>query len=262
MEQGHYTLAMTTASATAGQEAIAAARVDLAAAFRAAALHGFNEGIDNHFSLAVPGRDDLFLLNRFGPHWSEIRASDILTIDLDGNVVDGEGEWETTAFMIHRGAHRARPSARCVFHTHMPYATALSMVPRGLDTRASQNSMAFHGRITALPYGGLADGAAEGDRIGQAIGDNVSVVMLQNHGVLVIGEDVADAWQKLYFLERACQTQVLALSTGQDLLQVSEEIAVRTADRFERDSFGASELFAAERRRLDRENPGYELKSA
>jgi len=250
---------MTTASATAGPEALAAARVDLAAAFRAAALHGFNEGIDNHFSLAVPGRDDLFLLNRFGPHWSEIRASDILTIDLDGNVVDGEGEWETTAFMIHRGAHRARPTARCVFHTHMPHATALSMVPGGLDTRASQNSMYFHGRIASLPYGGLADGEDEGDRIGTAIGDDVSVVMLENHGVLVIGESVADAWQKLYFLERACQTQVLAMSTGQPLLQVSEEIAVRVADSWERDEYGISELFAAERRRLDRENPGYQL---
>jgi ribulose-5-phosphate 4-epimerase/fuculose-1-phosphate aldolase len=250
---------MTTASATTGTTAIAAARVDLAASFRAAALHGFNEGIDNHFSLAVPGRDDLFLLNRFGPHWSEIRASDILTIDLDGNVVDGEGEWETTAFMIHRGAHRARPTARCVFHTHMPYATALSMVPGGLDTRASQNAMYFHGRIATLPYGGLADGASEGDRIGEAIGDNVSVFMLESHGVLVIGEDVADAWQKLYFLERACQTQVLAMSTGRELIQVPEEIAARVAGGWEGDAFGTAELFAAERRRLDRENPGYEL---
>jgi len=250
---------MTTASATSSPEALAAARVDLAAAFRAAALHGFNEGIDNHFSLAVPGRDDLFLLNRFGPHWSELRASDILTIDLDGNVVDGDGEWETTAFMIHRGAHRARPTARCVFHTHMPYATALSMVPGGLDTRASQNAMNFHGRIATLAYGGLADGSEEGDRIGQAIGDNVSVVMLESHGVLVIGETVAEAWQNLYFLERACQTQVLAMSTGQELIQVPEQIAVRNAQAWERDAFGADELFAAERRRLDRENPGYDL---
>src|SRR3954449_6609803 len=85
------------------------AKVDLAAALRAAALHGFNEGIDNHLSLAVPGRDDLFLLNRYGPHWSEIRPADILTVNVDGALVDGEGEWETTAFVIHRAVHRARP---------------------------------------------------------------------------------------------------------------------------------------------------------
>ena len=117
-------------------EVLRQAKIDLAAALRAAALYGFNEGIDNHFSCAVPGRDDLFLLNRYGPHWSELCASDILTVDCDGNVVDGDGEWEMTAFMIHRGAHRARPDARCVLHTHMPYATALSSTEDGFDTDA------------------------------------------------------------------------------------------------------------------------------
>src|SRR3954447_24319921 len=107
------------------QDLLRQARIDLAAAFRAAALHGYNEGIDNHFSYAVPGRDDLFLLNRYGPHWSEMRPSDLLTVNVDGELVEGEGEWETTAFMIHRAVHRSRPDARCVFHTHMPYATAL-----------------------------------------------------------------------------------------------------------------------------------------
>src|SRR6185503_19754898 len=159
-------------------DVIRQAKIDLAACFRAAAMHGFNEGIDNHFSLAVPGRDDLFLLNRYGPHWSELRASDILTIDLDGNVVDGEGEWEMSAFLIHRGVHQARATARCVFHTHMPYATAV-----------------------ALTSGGFADAADEGGRIGAAVKDDITVVMMENHGVLVIGQDVADAWHKLYFLE-------------------------------------------------------------
>ena len=123
------------------------AKIDLAAALRAAALYGYNEGIDNHFSFAVPGSDDLFLLNPYGPDWSELTASDILTVDGEGVVVDGRGEWEVTAFMIHRGAHRARPSARCVFHTHMPFATAVSATAGGFDTRLSQNSMGFHGHV-------------------------------------------------------------------------------------------------------------------
>jgi len=148
---------MATISQTAPDaDLVVQAKVELAAAFRAAALHGFNEGIDNHLSLAVPGRDDLFLLNRYGPHWSEIRPADILTVNVDGALVDGEGEWETTAFVIHRAVHRARPDARCVLHTHMPYATALSMTEAGLETRASQNAMYFHGRVARLPYGGLA----------------------------------------------------------------------------------------------------------
>jgi len=234
------------------------ARVELAAALRAAALYGFNEGIDNHFSFAVPGSDDLFLLNPFGPDWSELTASDILVVDGEGNVVDGDGEWEVTAFMIHRGAHRARPSARCVFHTHMPWATAVSSVEGGFDTTLSQSAMGFHGRVSTLAYGGLARAADEGDRIGAAVDDDTIVVMLENHGVLVIGSDVAEAWQRLYFLERACQVQVLAHSTGRPVIAVSDEIARRTGDNFVRDHEAAVKLFASVRRRLDRESPGYD----
>jgi ribulose-5-phosphate 4-epimerase/fuculose-1-phosphate aldolase len=247
---------MTTTPAI---DPVTQAKVDLAAALRAAALHGLNEGVDNHFSLAVPGRDDRFLLNRFGPHWSEITASDLITVDLDGEVVEGEGEWELTAFMIHRGVHLARPSARCVLHTHMPYATAVSMTQGGFDTRVSQNSMMFHGRVVSLAYGGFAEAADEGNRIGEAVGDDVSVVMLENHGVLVIGETVAEAWHRLYFLERACQMQVLAQSTGRPLIQVSEELAARTAAQAVADTDNPPALFAAVRRQLDRESPGYQF---
>jgi ribulose-5-phosphate 4-epimerase/fuculose-1-phosphate aldolase len=239
-------------------DTIRQAKVDLAAAFRAAALHGFNEGIDNHFSLAVPGRADLFMLNRFGPHWSEITTDDILTLDLDGNVVDGEGELERTAFVIHRGVHQARADARCVLHTHMPYATAVALTTGGFDTRISQNAMYFHGHTVSLEFGGLADAAEEGVRIGNAIRDGISVAMMENHGVLVIGRDVADAWHKLYFLERASRFQVLAQSTGQNLIRVSEETATSTAAQWEMENEQhAGHLFAAVRRQLDRENPGY-----
>jgi ribulose-5-phosphate 4-epimerase/fuculose-1-phosphate aldolase len=247
---------MTTTPAI---DPVTQARVDLAAALRAAALYGLNEGVDNHFSLAVPGRDDRFLLNRFGPHWSEITASDLLTVDLDGEVVEGDGDWEVTAFMIHRGVHLARPSARCVLHTHMPYATAVSMVDGGLETRVSQNSMMFHGRVVSLEYGGHADAADEGTRIGEAVGDDTWVVMLENHGVLAIGETVAEAWHRLYFLERACQVQVLAQSTGRQLIQVSEELAERTAAQAAADTDNPPTLFAAVRRQLDRESPGYQF---
>jgi ribulose-5-phosphate 4-epimerase/fuculose-1-phosphate aldolase len=247
---------MTTTPAI---DPVTQAKVDLAAALRAAALYGLNEGVDNHFSLALPGRDDRFLLNRFGPHWSEITASDLITVDLEGEVVEGDGDWEVTAFMIHRGVHLARPSARCVLHTHMPYATAVSMIEGGLDTRASQNSMMFHGRVVSLEYGGHADAADEGNRIGDAVGDDTWVLMLENHGVLAIGETVAEAWHRLYFLERACQVQVLAQSTGRPLIQVSEELAARTAGQAATDANNPPTLFAAVRRQLDRESPGYQF---
>jgi len=235
------------------------ARVELAAALRAAALWGYNEGIDNHFSYAVPGRDDLFLLNPYGPDWSELSASDMLASDQEGGVADGDGDWEITAFMIHRGAHRARPSARCVFHTHMPWATAVASTEGGFDTTLSQAAMPFHGHVASLPYGGLAHAADEGDRIGSAVDEQTSVVMLENHGVIVIGSDAAEAWSRLYFLERACQVQILAQSTGQQLIEVPDDIVQRTADQSTHDQVGQGKLFDAVKRRLDRENPGYEL---
>ena len=241
---------MSATSSISPDVAVSAKR-ELAAAFRAAAFHGFNEGIDNHFSLAVPGHDDLFLLNRYGPHWSEISELDILTIDLDGRVVDGEGEWETSAFLIHRGCHQARPSARAVFHTHMPYATALSLTVGGFDSKLSQNAMLFHQRVATLAYGGLVDAAEEGSRFGEVIGDDITVVMLANHGVMVIGVDVADAWQKLYFFERACQVQVLAQSTGQPLIRVSDAIAEHTAMQWLKEAPKAATQFAAVQRIVD-----------
>jgi ribulose-5-phosphate 4-epimerase/fuculose-1-phosphate aldolase len=241
------------------RQTVAEAKVDLAAALRAADAYGLNEGIDNHFSLGVPGRDDLFLINRYGPHWAELCASDMLTVDLDGNIVEGAGEWEPTAFMIHRAVHLSRPDARCVFHTHMPHATALAMTVEGLDTRASQNGMYFHGHVSRLTYGGHADGAEEGMRIAEAVDNTTTVVLMDNHGVLVVGSDVADAWHKLYFLERASRTQLLAQASGQTLARVDEEVAAHTAAQWEREARNAGRLFEAVRRELDRKNPGYEL---
>lgn len=234
---------------------VQAAKVELAAALRAAALYGLNEGIDNHFSLAAPGAGDRFLINRHGPHWSETTADDVLTVDLDGTVVDGPGAEQHAAFAIHRGVHLARRSARCVLHTHMPYATAVSVTEDGLDTTLSQNAMYFHGRVASIDFVGLGDAAEEGLRIGRAVDRDTAVVMLRNHGVMVIGETVAEAWHRLYFLERACRVQVLAQSTGRPLVRVPEAVARSTAANWASGAAAAPALFEAVRRRLDRERP-------
>jgi ribulose-5-phosphate 4-epimerase/fuculose-1-phosphate aldolase len=231
-------------------------KLELATAFRAASLHGFNEGIDNHFSAVVHGTDDRFLLNRYGPDWSEMTGNDLLTIDLEGQLINGIGHWERTAFVIHRAVHRARPDARCVFHTHMPYATALSMTEIGLQTRSHQNAMLFHERVARLSYDGLASAEAEGERIATAVSEGITLVMLDNHGVLVVGSSVPDAWQKLYFLERACQVQILAQSTGSPLILAPSSVAERTARHWSAAS-GAEAQFAALRRAVDRLSPGW-----
>jgi ribulose-5-phosphate 4-epimerase/fuculose-1-phosphate aldolase len=223
------------------------ARLDLATAFRAAARNGLHEGIDNHLSFAVPGSDDLFMLNRFGVHWSEMTPADILVIDFDGNVIDGDGDWEISAFIIHRACHRARSSARAVFHTHMPNATAVACTATGFVDNLSQNALYFRGRHARLQYGGLADAAEEGDRIATAIGGHVTAAFLDNHGVIVVGNDIADAWYKLYMLERACEVQVLAQSTGQPLRVVDVATADATA-AWQADDDRTRKLFDAERR--------------
>ena len=232
------------------EDTLTTARTELATALRAAAHYGFNEGIDNHFSLAVPGRDDRFLLNPFGPHWSELTADDMLTLDLEGTVVDGDGVAELTAFQIHRGVHQARADARCVLHTHMPFATAISLTETGFDTRISQNSMLFHGAVATLPYNGLATGEQEGARMAAAVSSGVRAVFLQNHGVLIIAPTVAEAWRDLYFLERACEVQVLAQSTGQPIVRLSEEIAQTVADQWASQSEHAELTFAAVQRQV------------
>lgn len=240
--------ATQTAVAATDLDAERHARDDLLACLHGAVIHDFHEGIDNHFSLAIPGSVDRFLLNPYGGHWSELRADDLLLIDGAGNVI-GDGEAETTAFFLHSRLHRARPDARCVLHAHMPYATAVSVLADGFDTRLSQNAMKFQGRVAwAEPYNGRIVDAAEGDRLAAMAAGGARVVFLANHGVLVIAESAAHAWWDLYFLERACQVQVLAAGAG-ELRRVPEAVAAMTAEQFEEErDDGAPRLLAAVQR--------------
>jgi len=209
--------------------ALRRARVDLAACFRMAARLGLEEGICNHFSALVPGRDDLFLVNPYGLAFCEVTASSLLVCDFDGHVVEGEGRPEATAFFIHARLHRRLPRARAAFHTHMPNATALSMVEGEPLAWAGQTALKFYGR-TAVDdaYNGLALDEAEGDRIAETLGD-ADIVFLRNHGVMVTGPTIAEAWDDLYYLERAAEVQVKALSTGRPLRAVEPEVARRAA---------------------------------
>src|SRR3712207_5302370 len=212
-----------------GSEAVRNARVDLAACFRMAARLGLHEGICNHFSFVVPGRDDLFLVNPYGWAFSEITASRLLICDFGGNVVAGNGVPEATAFHIHARIPLRKPRAKAAFHTHMPNATALAMLEGPPLVWAGQTALKFHGRtLVDEDYNGLALDAAEGDRIADSLGD-AEIVFLKNHGVMIVGDSIAAAWDDLYYLERACEAQRLARATGRPLKAVPEEIAARTA---------------------------------
>jgi len=210
-------------------EAVRQARIDLAACFRMAARLGLHEGICNHFSFVVPGRDDLFLVNPYGWAFAEITASRLLVCDFAGNVVAGEGVPEATAFFIHARVHRNVPRARACFHTHMPNATALAMTEGPPLLFAGQSALKFLGRtVVDEEYNGLALDTGEGDRIAASIGE-ADIVFMRNHGVMVIGPTLAEAWDDLYYLERAAEAQRLALSTGRPLKPVRPDIADRTA---------------------------------
>jgi ribulose-5-phosphate 4-epimerase/fuculose-1-phosphate aldolase len=235
------------------------ARLELAAAYRIAALEGMDDGVFNHFSLEVPGEQERFLLKPFGPLFSETTASGLIKIDLEGRIVAGDGVWEPTAFHIHSRIHCAVPRARCVMHTHMPYATALTSLAEMGILPVNQSSMRFVRRFATLEsYGGLALDAAEGDRIVAAFQEK-DVLLMANHGVMVIGEDVARCLYDLHYLEVAARDQWLALATNRPHRLVAEEVIELTARQMvdEREMAAAVHL-AAMIRRLDRENPGYD----
>jgi ribulose-5-phosphate 4-epimerase/fuculose-1-phosphate aldolase len=233
------------------------ARIDLAAALRWANRLGFGEGICNHFSMEIPGRPGHFLINPQGLHWSEVTPGDLVVVDASGRKVTGRHGVEPTAFFIHGAMHRSKPSARCVMHTHMPYATTLTVVHGGRLEWASQNSLKFHGRVAYDDnYNGLALDEAEGERM-CTLGKEADVLFLANHGIIVSGPTVAAAWDDLYYLERACMLQVLAMGTGKPLRIVSERVAMLTGRQMMEDPEQTGLHFAALKRMLDRDEPGW-----
>ncbi|MGE0418333.1 MAG: aldolase [Acetobacteraceae bacterium] len=240
-------------------EAVWQARVDLAACFRQAARLGLHEGICNHLSFMVPGRDDLFLVNPDGWSFAEITASRLLICDFNRRVIAGHGTPEDTAFFIHARVHKNVPRARAAFHTHMPNATALAMVEGPPLVWAGQSSLKFYGRtVVDDAYNGLALDETEGDRIAAAIGD-ADIVFMKHHGVMVLGPSIARAWDDLYYLERACEVQRLAQASGRPLLPIPTEIAEKTAAQMReggsRDSAGLH--LESIKRLLDRDQPEY-----
>ncbi|MDB5881934.1 MAG: hypothetical protein JWP43_1812 [Ramlibacter sp.] len=241
-------------------DAIAEAKVHLAAAHRLAVLHELEEGIDNHFTVTVPGREDQYLILPFGLHWSEARASDLMVFNEDGQTLEGKGVVELSAQCIHAPIHRIT-GAKVVLHTHQTWAIALNMLKDNRLLPASQTAAFFHGRIAYDDnYSGLADSLQEGERLAALMQDK-NILFMKNHGVLVVGDTMAQAYRYLYKLERVCRNQILALGTGRPLEVLSEEVVARVqafnpGDRHSREERERL-YFEAMMRVLDRELPGF-----
>ena len=210
-------------------------RVDLAATFRWTERLNMHEGVANHFSLAVNDDGTQFLMNANQMHFARITASNLLLLDAnDPSTLEGPDAPDPTAWGLHGSIHRACPHARCVMHVHSIHATVLASLADSNLPPIDQNTATFYGRyVIDDSYGGLAF-EEEGTRCAKMLSDpRIKVMIMGNHGVLVIGRDPADAFNRLYYFERAAETYIRALQTGRPLRVLSHEIAEKTAQELE-----------------------------
>jgi ribulose-5-phosphate 4-epimerase/fuculose-1-phosphate aldolase len=233
-------------------------RIDLAAAFRLAEHFNWHEGVANHFSLAVSSDGKQFLMNPKWKHFSGIRASDLLLLDADDKeAMKRPDAPDETAWCIHGRMHALVPSARCVLHLHPKYATALVGLADPEIKPIDQNTARFYKRVAYdLGYEGMANSDAEGNRLAALLG-NHKTMMMGNHGVLIAAASVAEAFDELYYLERACQTLMLAYASGQKLNIMSDKVADQTARDWDLYTDSAFAHFEEMKKVLDRKDPSY-----
>lgn len=222
-------------------------RVDMAAAFRWTARLGMHEAVANHFSLAVNEDGTQFLMNPNQRHFSLIKASDMLLLDAnDPTTMDQPDAPDPTAWGLHGSIHRACPHARCVMHVHSIHATVLACLADSSLPPIDQNTATFYNRyVIDEHFAGLAF-EEEGKRCAAMLSDpKIKTMIMGNHGVLIIGDSVADTFNRLYYFERAAETYIRALQTGQPLRVLSDEIAEKTAQELD-DYPGQSDRHLAE----------------
>ncbi|MCP3732126.1 class II aldolase/adducin family protein [Sphingomonas sp. MG17] len=235
------------------------ARVDLAACYRLIAHFGLNELTYNHISLRIPGDREEILINSFGLMFEEVCASNLVKIDLYGRILNdpvGNGINEA-GYVIHGAIHEARPDIACVIHNHTPAGMAVSAQRHGL-LPLSQTAMLFHGQIGYHDYEGIAISMDERARLVENLGNGVAMI-LRNHGLLSTGRSVAEAFNAMVYLERACEAQVKALAAGWDNLCFPATEAIEmTAQVYRENSYAAAERdWPTLRRMVDRLDESY-----
>ncbi|RMH45588.1 MAG: hypothetical protein D6688_05955 [Alphaproteobacteria bacterium] len=234
-------------------------RADLAAAFRWTARLGMHEAVANHFSLSVSDDGTRFLINPNQVHFARIRASDLVLVDAnDPGTLDRPDAPDPTAWGLHGAIHRHCPHARCAMHVHSIFATVLASLADSTLPPIDQNTASFFNRyVIDDNYGGLAF-EAEGERCARLLSDPAKTVLIMgNHGVLVVGRTVAETFNRLYYFERAAETYVRALQTGRPLRVLSDDVAERTAREVEAYPGQADRHLAEIRAILDAEGSDY-----
>jgi len=234
-------------------------RVDLAAAFRWTARQNMHEGVSNHFSLCVNDDGTKFLMNPNQKHFSLVTASNLLLLDAnDRQVMNRPGAPDPTAWGLHGALHRLCPHARCAMHVHSIHATVLATLKDPTLPPLDQNCALFFGRIAYdTEYGGLALDE-EAERACSALTDPTKkVLVMGNHGIMVIGRTVAETFNDMYYFERACEIYVKALWTGRELAIISDEIAAKVAEEAQAQGIEADRHLDSIKELLDRSEPDY-----
>jgi ribulose-5-phosphate 4-epimerase/fuculose-1-phosphate aldolase len=233
------------------------ARVDLAALYRLAALHGWDDMIYTHISARIPGPEHHFLINPYGLFFEEITASSLIKIDLEGAILQETAYFINPAgFTIHSAIHAARDNAHYVMHLHTDQGVAVAAQKEGL-LPLSQHALVILPTLAYHDYEGIALNHEEKDRLVHDLGDK-SVMLLRNHGTLAVGKTAADCWIGMFYLERACKQQVMALSCGRDNVLIAPEQSQAEVRSVVSGGMGGALAWPACLRRLDRENPGYD----
>ncbi len=234
------------------------ARVDLAALYRLVALHGWDDMIFTHISARIPGPEHHFLINPYGLFFGEMTASALVKVDLDGNVIDKTSYFINPAgFTIHSAVHAAREDAHYVMHLHTDQGVAVSTHKEGLLPLAQQALIVLP-QLAYHDYEGIALNLDERERLVADLGDK-KLMMLRNHGTLSAGSTAAECWMGMFFLERACSQQVMALSAGRDNVMMAPDHAQAEVRSQTGGGLGmiAGLAWPGCLRKLDRESPGY-----
>lgn len=205
-------------------------RVQLAACYRLMSHYGMTDLIYNHITARVPGSEHI-LINSYGMHYSEVTASSLYKIDIDGNVIlkpDNDYDINYPGYVIHSAVHSGRSDAGCVIHTHTAATVAVSAMKCGL-LPLSQNAMRFYGRISYHDYEGPAVDLDERRRLLEDLGSN-DAMLLRHHGTLIVGRTIPEAFNLIYFLEMSCKIQVAAMAAGEQLILPTQASAHKAAE--------------------------------
>jgi ribulose-5-phosphate 4-epimerase/fuculose-1-phosphate aldolase len=230
-------------------------RRDLAAAYRLAALFGWDDTLYTHFSVRLPGAEPCFLINPFGLLFEEVRASDLLVIDLHGRVIGGEADYNVAGFTIHSALHMAREDAHCVIHTHTLAGMAVAAAESGL-TQLNQISAEFYQGVGYHDYEGIAFDLGERERLVASLAGH-SALILRHHGLLSIGASVADAFYLMYYLNKACEIQ-LAAAALPEVREMPATLSRHARAQFQGVEWQRQLLWNAWLRKLERLDPSYQ----